>query len=288
MWIATPTPANDDNFMRYTAKDDDPSDGESSLSSSSLWSSDGAVALQKHFYRQLSLRKGTTRENGMEQQALHLQSKSVFHRALRQHVPVLVGSAGCSADCAQLKRIIRADLRRAFHFAECQLRVDQIVVLLSQVLYSRRGFPYYSFCIVAGLEHETGHGMVCIYDAIGSWEQVAVACTGTGRELLQPILDRKFRAHVKDNLNETDIPLDPRGALASDVARSSRMQRYGNIPLPQVDCTKDQAIAILLEGYRAVSEREITVGDEVAFCVLSKTDAGDCEWEIWRGPLKKH
>lgn len=140
-------------------------------------------------------------------------------------------------------------------------------MLLSQILYSRRGFPYYSFCVTAGLNHNN-EGHVYVYDAIGSYEQVAVAATGSGRELLQPILDRKFRTIVADNTH--------------------RMQEWGSIPLLQVDATKEDAISILLDGYRAVSEREISVGDTVVFCVLEKKEEGHVECQIWSAPLKKH
>jgi 20S proteasome subunit beta 6 len=199
------------------------------------------------------------------QEAFTLEAKQVF-----ENPPVFVGSAGCNADCEMLKRAVRADLRSAFYFSESPLRVQQVAVLLEQTLYSRRGFPYYSFCVVAGLDGRDSK--VYVYDAIGSSEQVAVASSGTGRELLQPILDRKFRSRVEKNA----------------VATGRRMQSHGSIPLPQVDCHKEEALSILLEGYRAVSEREIGVGDQVVFCVLLRRDDGTYECQLWSAPLKKH
>jgi 20S proteasome subunit beta 6 len=180
--------------------------------------------------------------------------------------PVLIGSSGCSADCEMLKRNIRSDLRAAKYFTQCTAQVGEVALLLSQMLYSRRGFPYYSFCVTAGL-NDKDEGHVFVYDAIGSYEQVAVAATGSGRELLQPILDRKFRAIVAD--------------------KADRLQKWGNIPSFQVDATKEDAISILLEGYRAVSEREISVGDAVVFCILEKQKDGQVECQLWSAPLKK-
>lgn len=209
-------------------------------------------------------------------EALSLQKKRTFLSTLGSvPAPVLVGSAGCSTDCEELKRTVRADLRAAHYFAESQLQPNQVATLLSQILYSRRGFPFYSFCVVAGLEHGIGH--VYVYDAIGSYEQVCVATCGTGRELLQPILDRKFRT-IKMGNDSSSIVQD-----------KDRMQLLGRIPLSQVDCSQEEAMSILLEGYRAVAEREIGVGDQVVFCALQTGDeSGACECQVWTAPLKKH
>ncbi len=74
--------------------------------------------------------------------------------------------------------------------------VRSVANLLQQILYGLRSFPYYAFCVVAGLDRRRRggekEGAVYVYDAIGSYERVAVCCAGTGRELLQPILDRSF------------------------------------------------------------------------------------------------
>jgi 20S proteasome subunit beta 6 len=207
---------------------------------------------------------------------------------LSSQSPVLIGSAGCNADCEQLKRVLRADLRVAHYFGESQLRTSQVANLLSIFLYARRTFPYYSFCLVAGLG-TGGAGQVYVYDAIGSYEQVAVATTGTGRELLQPILDGKFRSLVAD-ISDNDEVWSLSSSLSNHQRRgvSDRMQALGKIPLTQVDCSKEEAVSILLDGYRAVSEREIRVGDQVAFCVLARSNAGKWECEVWTAPLKKH
>ena len=105
--------------------------------------------------------------------------------------PVMIGTAGCNADCAALQRVIQADLRAACHLGQTKARPDQIASLLSQTLYSRRNFPYYSFCCLAGVDDVNG-GAVYVYDAVGSYEQVSTAVVGTGKETLQPILDREF------------------------------------------------------------------------------------------------
>ena len=119
----------------------------------------------------------------------------------------------------------------------------QVAALLSQVLYLRRSFPYYAFCVLAGLSDDDGNGKVYAYDAIGSYEQVAVATAGTGRELLQPILDRLF---------------------VSTMANSKKRL---------VDGDSQNAVQILCQAYRSVSEREIGVGDRLVIVVLETIPA---------------
>lgn len=82
--------------------------------------------------------------------------------------PVIIGSSGCSSDCTALKKVIRGDVRAASHLGQTQsTQPDQIASLLSQTLYSRRGFPYYSFCCLGGMNKD-GLGEVFVYDAIGA------------------------------------------------------------------------------------------------------------------------
>eukprot|EP00980_Cylindrotheca_fusiformis_P026156 scaffold15472_cov117-Cylindrotheca_fusiformis.AAC.20 len=167
--------------------------------------------------------------------------------------PTIIGAAGCIADCTELKKVIRAELRVATHMGQIAevTKPDQIASLVSQTLYSRRGFPYYSFCCVAGING------VFVFDAVGSYEQVAVATAGTGRSSLQPILDRSFRSVVSANC--------------------------------QVDCTVDEAIEQIVRAYRSVSEREIGVGDKLVLHVSEKNGDGDgvnCKVLVF--PLKLH
>lgn len=155
---------------------------------------------------------------------------------------VFIASAGCQSDCETLKRIVRAELRLTGSKSYLPPTTSQVANLLSQVLYSRRGFPYYSFCIVAGI------GKVYVYDAIGSYEAVQAATAGTGRELLQPILDRR----VSNN------------------------------------CSIAEAIDCLVEGYRSVSEREISVGDAVVLLCLRQEEDGIVEYRVYEATLKSH
>lgn len=188
-------------------------------------------------------------------------------RVLLKETPVWIGSAGCSADCEMLKRLVRAEVAAGRYFAECHALPASMSVLLSQVLYGRRGFPFYSFCVVAGLDVDGGK--VYTYDAIGSYEQVAVASAGTGRELLQPILDRKFAS--------SEEPADDKGALQHCRRLSTK-----------VSCSAKVAVETLIDAYRSVAEREIGVGDHVILCVTEREESGNIQCRVLTVPLKKH
>ncbi|OEU13028.1 N-terminal nucleophile aminohydrolase [Fragilariopsis cylindrus CCMP1102] len=180
---------------------------------------------------------------------------------LSTSAPILIGSSGCSTDCCQLQRNIRADFRAASYFGHIsRSNPDMVANMLSSTLYERRGFPYYAFCVVAGLDQTTKSngnycGKVYVYDAIGSYERVAVAATGTGRELLQPILDRMFEATSSKD---------------------------------QVDGTANEAVEILCKAYRSVSEREIGVGDKLVIHVSEINSNDEVSRRVFVVPLKQH
>lgn len=176
-----------------------------------------------------------------------------------------VASAGCSADCEALKRHLRLDVRA--HGAN--LYPHQVAALLSNTLYQRRGFPYYAFCVVAGCG--TAGGEAYVYDAIGSYEQVAVASSGTGRELLQPILDRLFTSSSS--------------AFQSGVTIAGVMPK---VVSTQVDCEAEEAVERIIQAYQAVTEREIGVGDSLVIFVTQQRTDGQVACKTIRVPLKQH
>lgn len=241
-------------------------------------------------------------------------------------------SAGCSSDCEALKRRMQMDIRALtdwnsgrYHYSYRDAADDTnylsttgVATALGHTLYSRRGFPYYSFCIVAGMEpttesynagsyqevlpQSTSIGVVHVYDAIGSHERVAVAAAGNGRELLQPILDRFFSV---SNLREVEPdPNQPNNYINSNKISATGTSKDGNAieakhqriglslhpPVKTcVECSCEEAVALLVRAYRAVSEREITVGDEVIVHIIQEVDREQQQQIIPKGgnSLKK-
>ena len=113
-------------------------------------------------------------------------------------------------------------------------------------------------------------GAAYVYDAIGSYERVAVACAGTGRELLQPILDRSFSPRRRrSRAPSSGRPAPP---TTADVrAPDQRTGAAGGLISPvrtSVDCAWEEAVRIVAGAYASAAEREISVGDEVVICVV--------------------
>ena len=235
------------------------------------------------------------------------------YRTAVPNTPILVGSAGCAADCESLKRRYRLELDSL----ECNfpstssshnnnLGVRSAANLLQQVLYGRRHFPYYAFCVVAGLDKHRNQeeGAVYVYDAIGSYERVAVGCSGTGRELLQPVLDRLFsessgrRINDDEELSQQPTEYNTQNANCDIMSIPAGDQRYGvagSLRPPvrtTVNCSWEEAVRNVAMGYRAVAEREISVGDELVIYLLrsgGKDESGaGPSVDVIHFKLKKH
>ena len=193
----------------------------------------------------------------------------------------MIGSAGCAADCEELKRRIRLELTAhshpMFHNDDDEQRSltvspTSVATLLGQTLYSRRVFPYYSFCVLAGICSSTRVGIVHVYDAIGSHERVAVASAGMGKEMLQPILDQLFASQQQPQIKSSQqLLLRDQGTIEASKQRigpttlSPPVQTY-------VECTVDAAIQNIVSAYQSVSERETSVGDSVVLCIMTTSD----------------
>lgn len=68
----------------------------------------------------------------------------------------------------------------------------------------------------------TGHGWSYGYDAIGSHEKVRAVCSGTGQNLLQPILDNQveFR-QMSAEAKKEELQLGPCVELVKDAFTSA-------------------------------------------------------------------
>lgn len=58
-----------------------------------------------------------------------------------------------------------------------------VIFLISNTLYGKRFFPYYTFNLLVGLD-ENNNGICFGYDAIGSFDRVKYACQGSGQQII--------------------------------------------------------------------------------------------------------
>jgi len=309
----TPPARGDDGSSEVTTKT--PTIQNSLRTFPAHWSSDGSLVMPSSSsidYDTSS--KDIPQTNQIEDTAKSAMISSIHSTKHSNHynynLPIMIGSAGCASDCESLKRRIRLELDALEYTTSNSsgLSVSSVANLLQQVLYSRRGFPFYSFCVVAGIDYQqhqgsgsatTGCGAVYVYDAIGSYERVAVASSGTGRELMQPILDRlfsssnAFQTNQKITSHNTNVQKD----IMAIPAGKQRVGVAGSLHPPvqtTVSCSWEEAVRNVVRAYQSVAEREISVGDEIVICVVNtssskeKIDGDNDEVAVFRYPLKKH
>ena len=171
--------------------------------------------------------------------------------------PIWIGSVGCSTDCEELKRVCQQLVRQ--NLCTGELAVSQsdlsssLAIWLGQILYGRRGFPYYAFCVLAGCDDQGGH--VYGYDAIGSYERLAVSVSGQGRNILQAILDRRFHS--------APAPTDDSDGDNDREGRDGLLIRRVTKTSTQVTETAEETCRILIQAFRDVAKREASVGDSL-------------------------
>mmetsp|Transcript_40945 Transcript_40945/g.41818 ORF Transcript_40945/g.41818 Transcript_40945/m.41818 type:complete len:242 (+) Transcript_40945:100-825(+) len=149
----------------------------------------------------------------------------------------VLASAGCHSDIITLRRMLSARLTQYEHSSGKVMSSPAVAQLLSITLYHRRFFPYYAFCLVAGLDEE-GKGAVYGYDAVGSFKRDTYGAMGSGQNYIMPVLDNLIG---RQNRLDPSLPLSP-----------------------------DEAIAIVKDVFVAVSERDIYTGDSVEIRLIQK------------------
>ena len=184
------------------------------------------------------------------------------------------------------------------------MSVHEAANLLSNTLYQRRFFPYYTFSLLTGVD-SNGIGAVYRYDAVGSFERVRAACAGKGEKLIQPFLDEIANLDADDALwaEFQGIPpaatftaaLDPhfaanilRGASCAanahpveiDSSKSNDIAECS--PKPFLDISEEAACQLVVKCFLAASEREISVGDGLEIWIQRHNDDDDdtsCKYE---------
>ena len=117
------------------------------------------------------------------------------------------------------------------------LSTPSIAQMLSNTLYQKRFFPYYTFNICAGLDKD-GKGCVYGYDAVGSFERGTYITEGSGVSLIQPLLDNQVAFNNQPEAN-------------------------------YVAYTVEETVDLIKDAFTSAGERDIFTGDSVDIFVIT-------------------
>lgn len=154
----------------------------------------------------------------------------------------VIASAGMQADMEALHKVLHSrHVTYAFNHRR-PMACSATAQLLSNTLYFKRFFPYYTFNLCCGLDAD-GRGEIYGYDAVGSFERLGYGCQGSGKELVQPVLDNQLKAASKLVLPER--------------------KWWSSLPL-------DQAVDLVKDAFISAGERDIYTGDDVEILIITK------------------
>eukprot|EP01066_Platyproteum_vivax_P008514 Platyproteum_vivax@DN3581_c0_g1_i3.p1 len=148
---------------------------------------------------------------------IHSRNQSKITKLTEQ---CMVATGGMEAEMITLHKVLRIRVSMYEHEHRKSPSVTAIAQMLSNTLYHKRFFPYYTFNVVAGVDDE-GKGATYSYDAIGSYERVPYVASGTGAELVTSVLDNQIAKTNQPNASKT--PLTKQGTidLVKDVVTSA-------------------------------------------------------------------
>ncbi|KJE89433.1 hypothetical protein CAOG_08453 [Capsaspora owczarzaki ATCC 30864] len=161
----------------------------------------------------------------------------------------VLASCGFHGDVLTLTKNIFTRLRKYEHQHEKTMATHAIAQMLSNTLYYRRFFPFYTYNVIGGLD-ESGKGAVYSYDPVGSYERESYRAAGTASALLQPLLDNQL----------------------------GYKNLAPNVPRPPL--TVARAVAIVKDVFAAATERDIYTGDSVDIQVITSEGVATERYEL--------
>jgi len=151
---------------------------------------------------------------------------------------MVLGATGCWADVLTLTKLMGARIQIYKYTHNQTMSLPAAAQMLSNMLYSKRFFPYSVSNVLAGLDPE-GRGYIYTYDPVGCVEKVSNSTGGAGVAIMQPLFDNQVE---KLNMpNEEKKPL-----------------------------TLEEAERLVHDAFIAAAERQIHVADAINFRIITK------------------
>ena len=158
-----------------------------------------------------------------------------------------IATSGMLADQLALHKLLKIKVGMYKHEHGSEPSTPAVAQMLSVTLYGRRFFPFYTFNLLVGVDDE-GKGAVYGYDAIGSFERMEHGSQGSGKSLVQSILDNQV---------------------------SKNNQLIKGEPL-----TLHQAIDLCKDVITSAAERDIYTGDAATVVVLTSKEVLTTKLEL--------
>ncbi|CAD6245827.1 unnamed protein product [Miscanthus lutarioriparius] len=165
----------------------------------------------------------------------------------------VLASSGFQGDIKALQKALAAKELIYEHNNNKKMSCPAMAQLLSNTLYYKRFFPYYTFNVLAGLDTQ-GKGCVFTYDAVGSYERTGYSAQGTGSALMMPVLDNQLKSLVLSycQLRTFNTKL----LLVQDAVT----------PLSESD-----AVDLVKDVFASATERDIYTGDRLEIVVINSS-----------------
>jgi len=163
----------------------------------------------------------------------------------------VLSCSGFHADGLTLVKLVQQRIMWYHHSHEKEMSVAALAQMLQTILYSKRFFPYYAACILAGVD-ENGKGAIYSFDPVGSYERSKYNAHGSGTNLVQPFLDNQIglknqqnvQFHFPDRQTALRIAKDAfTGATERDIQTGDYLELFvidkDGITVEKIDLKKD-------------------------------------------------
>uniref|UniRef100_A0A6B2LGY9 Proteasome subunit beta n=1 Tax=Arcella intermedia TaxID=1963864 RepID=A0A6B2LGY9_9EUKA len=150
----------------------------------------------------------------------------------------VISTSGMQADQRTLHKLLESRMVSYKQTHRKTMSTTAVAQMLSNTLYYKRFFPYYTFNVLGGID-ENGVGCVFSYDAVGSFERTQYSSSGSGQGLIQPFLDSQVAKK-----NQTGVKF--------------------------ADLTEEEVVQFVKDTMMSAGERDIYTGDFVDIAIVNK------------------